>query len=302
MDERSPSPCETLAEQYQALLEVAEAISVHRDLHELFRDLAQRLPRVVHVNFVALSLHDPERNLMRLHTLQANVPADIVGGHEEPVEETPAGLVWQTQQPLLVPDLPEERRWPKVTQRMQEDGINSFCVVPLTTAVRRLGAMGFASLKKGAYGEPDLEFLQQVGKQVAVAADNVLHHEELSRDRDRLWLLLEVSESIALHRDLTALFRDLAKRLPSVVRFEYIALILHDSVRNVMKTHSLGTSEGESIPPGFELPIEDSAGGWVFANQQPLVVPCLARETRFPKVHTLIEKIGVQSYWDVDPI
>ena len=126
MDEHSAFPCETLTERYQALLEVAEAISVHRNLHELFRDLAQRLPRVVHVNFVALCLHDPERNVMRLHTIQANVPADLVGGHEEPVEESPAGLVWQTQRPMLVADLAEERRWPKVTQCMMEDGTNSF--------------------------------------------------------------------------------------------------------------------------------------------------------------------------------
>jgi len=297
MSDASQQPCsDSLIERNLTLLEVSEAIASHRDLTELFRDLAQRLPRVVQVNFVALSLHDPERNVMRLHTLQANVPADIVGGHEEPVEETPAGLVWQTQQPLLVPNLAEERRWPKVTPCMQEDGINSFCVVPLTTALRRLGAMGFASLEKEAYGEADVEFLQQIGKQVAVAVDNVLHHEELSRDRDRLRLLLEVSEAIATHRDLTALFRDLAKRLPSVVQFEFIALILHDPVRNVMKTHTLGTSEGESIPPGFELPIEESAGGWVFTNQQPVVVPCLAQETRFPKVQALIDKIGVQSY------
>ena len=89
MDRHSSSPCETLAERYEALLEVAEAISAHRDLHELFRDLAQRLPRVVHVNFVALSLHDPVRNTMRLHTIQANVPADLVGGHEGPVERVP---------------------------------------------------------------------------------------------------------------------------------------------------------------------------------------------------------------------
>jgi len=34
-------------EQYRALLEVAEAIAVHRDLSELFQDLAQRLPRIV---------------------------------------------------------------------------------------------------------------------------------------------------------------------------------------------------------------------------------------------------------------
>src|SRR5436853_7609302 len=165
-------------EWHRTLLGVSEAIAAHRDLTELFRDLAQRLPRVVQVNFVALSSHDPARNVMRLHTLQANVPADIVGGHEEPVEETPAGLVWQTQQPILVPNLAEERRWPKVTQCMQEDGINSLCVVPLTTALRQLGAMGFASLEKGAYGDADVEFLQQVGKQVAVAGDNGLHTQD----------------------------------------------------------------------------------------------------------------------------
>ena len=35
-------------------------------------------------------------------------------------------------------------------------------------------------------------------------------------------MLLEVSESIALHRDLQALFHDLAQRLPCMVPFDYI--------------------------------------------------------------------------------
>jgi formate hydrogenlyase transcriptional activator len=186
MDRQTVSPCETLEEQYRTLLEVVEAISVHRDLHQLCRDLAQRLPRVVHVNFVGLCLHDPERNVLRLHTVQANVPADIVGGHECPVEDSPGGLVWQTQLPLIVPDLAEERRWPKVTGLMQEDGISSFCIVPLTTAARRLGALTFASLKKEAYGEADVEFLQQVGKQVTVAVDNALAYQQIAELKDKL--------------------------------------------------------------------------------------------------------------------
>ena len=186
MNRHSASPCETLADRYQALLEVAEAISVHRNLHELFRELAQRLPRVVHVNFVALSLHDSERNVMRLHTIQANVPADLVGGHEGPVEESPSGSVWQTQQPIIVPDLAEESRWPKVTQLMREDGVNSYCFIPLTTAVRRLGAMGFLSLQKAAYGETDLEFLRQVAKQVAVAVENALAFQQIAELKDKL--------------------------------------------------------------------------------------------------------------------
>ena len=298
MDKQLISPCETLAERYQALLEVAQAISTHRDLDELFRDLAQRLPRVIHVNFVALSLHDPARDTMRLHTIQANVPADLVGGHEGPVEESPAGLVWHTQQPVLVPNIAEEQRWPKVTQRMKEDGTNSFCFVPLTTAVRRLGAMGFSSLQKEAYSETDLEFLQQVGKQVAVAVDNVLHHQDLTHDHDRLRLLLEVSEAIVSHRDLSSLFRDLAQRLPTVAPFDFIGLILHDPIKNLMKVHVLETAATHHLTTrldGLELPIEKSSSGWVWTHQQPLNIPFLAEEPRFTVGMAALKDIGVQS-------
>lgn len=296
MDGTAGPSCETLAERHQALLEVAQAISAHRDIHELFRDLAQRLPRVVHVNFVALSLHDPAGNVMRLHTVQANVSADLIGGHEEPIEETPAGLVWQTQQPVLVPDLAEESRWSKVTARMKEDGTNSFCVVPLTTALRRLGAMGFSSLEKAAYTESDLAFLQQVGNQVAVAVDNVLHHQDLTYDRDRLRLLLEVSESIATHRDLEELFHDLAQRLPEVVPFDYINAVLHDPVRDVMRLWLLVTSTPTTISPGLELAIDESPGGLVWRTQQPLSVNDVTQEHRFPKLMPLLRENGVQSF------
>ena len=285
-----------LLEQYRTLIEVSKAISAHHDLHELFRDLAQRLPRVVPVNFVALSLHDPERNLMRLHTLQANVPADIVGGHEERVEEIPAGLVWQTQQPLLVPNLAEERRWPMVTQCMREDGINSFCEVPLTTALRRLGTMGFGSLEKEAYGEADVEFLQEVGNQVAVAVDNVLHHQDLTRDRDRLRLLLEVSEAIASHRDLEDLFRDLAQRLPQIVPFDYINAVLHEPARDVMRLWLLVTATPSTISPGLELPVDESPGGVVWKTQRPMTVNDVTQERRFPRLMAMLLENGVQSF------
>ena len=296
MDRHSASPCETLAERHQALLEVAQAISVHLDLDDLFSDLAQRLPRVVHVNFVGLSLHDPEHNMMRLRTIQANVPSDLVGGHVEPIDETPAGLVWQTQLPLLVPNLAEEQRWPKVTGRMKEDGTQSFCLVPLTTAVRRLGAMGFSSLEKEAYSETDVEFLCQIANQIAATVDNVLHHQDLIHDRDRLRLLLEVTESIASHRDLEELFRDLAHRLPKVVPFDYINAVLHEPARDVMRLWLLVSSIPSTIIPGLEIPVDESPGGWVWKTQQPLTVNDVTQERRFPRLMAMLRENGVQSF------
>lgn len=295
MESLPVSLCEPTEERYRTLLEVAEAISTHRDLHELFRDLAQRLPRVVPVNFVGLSLHDPARDIMRLYTIQANVPADLIGGHEEPIDDTPSGWVWRTQQPLLIPDLAKEERWPTVVQRMLGDGNNSLCYLPLTTAVRRLGGIGFSSLQKTAYGETDLEFLQRVSQLVAVAVDNVLHHRDLTIDRERSRLLLEVSEAIAAHRDLKVLFNELGKRLPSVVPFEFIGLILHDPLRDVMRIHVIATDRTERIPDGSELTMEESISAWVLKNQQPVVMPRVEEETRFPKIVGMFREMNVRS-------
>ena len=289
METHPASPCETLAERYQALLEVAQAISVHRDLHALFRDLAQRLPRVAHVNFVALTLHDPVRNTMRLHTIQANVPADLVGGHEGPVEESPAGLVWQTQQPILVPDLAEERRWPKVTGHMKEDGVNSFCFLPLTTAVRRLGALGFLSLQKEAYGETDLEFLQQVAKQVAVAVDNVLNfagaeaaQQSLARERDRLSLVLEINNAIVSHLELPELLKAISACLRRVIPHDFAWFCLYDPATRQLHAHALDFPTNQDfVRAGDPIPLEGTPDGLAFSSQKMVHVRSLSL-TEFP--------------------
>ncbi len=186
MDNQSLSPCETLAERYQALLEVAQAISAHRDLDALFHELAHRLPRVVQVNYVDLSLYDPIKKVMHLRAIQANVPADLIGGHELAIDACPSGLVWQRQEPLIVENLSEEARWPNVIRSMKEDSTQSFCFVPLTTARGRLGAMGFLSLEKEAYHDTDLEFLEQVATLVAVAVENALAFQQIGELKDKL--------------------------------------------------------------------------------------------------------------------
>src|SRR5262245_26702546 len=53
--------------------------------------------------------------------------------------------------------------------------------------------------------------------------------------RRQLEALLDVSEIIAQHRDLKTLFHELALRLHSVVESDFLTLVLHDSVKNVMR-------------------------------------------------------------------
>ncbi len=294
---------ETNVQQYRTLLEVSESIASHRDLTALFRELAKRLPSVVQFEYIGLILHDPERNVMRTHTLGTGEAESIPPGFELPMEESAGGWVFKTQQPLVVPCLDEETRFPKVTEILQHIGVQSYCLLPLTTAMRRLGAMGFGSQSSCAFGEAELEFLQQVAKQVAVAVDNILNYEgaqvaqqQLALEHDRLRLLLEVSESIASHRDLDELFRDLAQRLPHIVPFDYINVVLHEPARDVMRLRFLVTSQPSTISPGLELSVDESPGGWVWKTQQPLTVNDIMQEHRFPKLTSMLRENGIQSF------
>jgi len=186
MDTGWPSAPETVPERYRTLLGVAETLATHRDLGEVCRDLARLLPQVVPVNLVGLSLYNPDRHTMKMHSLQANVPVEPPEGHDQPVDDTPAGYIWKTQEPLFVDDIAAEPRWPSVIEAMQKKGVQSFCGFPLTVAGRRLGAIGFCSARKAAYDERDVEFLSHLAQQVAVAVDNALAHEESAQLRDKL--------------------------------------------------------------------------------------------------------------------
>src|SRR6202047_5153447 len=84
------APAEHSRRQLEALLEVSEAIAQQRDLRALFHDLAVRLHSVVEFDFLTLILHDPVRNVMRLHILETRIPTDKVAGKGKPLDGTPA--------------------------------------------------------------------------------------------------------------------------------------------------------------------------------------------------------------------
>jgi formate hydrogenlyase transcriptional activator len=174
------------ADRYRALLAVSEAIAAHRDLPGLFRELAGRLHEVVHFDALALVLHEAATDTVRLHILEPADPAIFSSFAGFPVGEAPAGLVWQTQQPVLIADVAAETRWPGFVERLRAAGGQSACELPLTTSRRRLGSLALACRQPAAYDAADMGFLQQVANQVALAVDNALAFQEIEALRDQL--------------------------------------------------------------------------------------------------------------------
>jgi formate hydrogenlyase transcriptional activator len=173
-------------QQYRTLLAVTQAIVSHRDLPALCHDLAGRLHQVVRFDYLSLVLHEPATNTMRLHVLEACGPVPPGTVIVLPPEDDPAGLVWQTQRPLLASSVAELGRWPRLLERVRPYGVESYCWLPLTTARRRLGALVFTSRQPSAYDAADPDFLQQVANQVAGAVENALAFQEIEALKDKL--------------------------------------------------------------------------------------------------------------------
>ena len=202
---------------------------------------------VVEFDFLTLVLHDPIRNVMRLHILESRIFTDKVAGKEMPIEGHPAGWVWQSQQPFVVNE--EDTRYPLFLQQLREAGVHSIAMVPLTTAQRRVGALGFGTLLPQKITDSELAFMQRVASQVAVAVDNALNLEtsqapikrSSGEERDSLRVLLEVNNVLVSTRELPGNFswHCFDSRACDRIIADYTSLALLDPFTGVMKIYAL---------------------------------------------------------------
>jgi formate hydrogenlyase transcriptional activator len=289
--------------QHQALLEVAEAIAQHRDLGELFHELAERLHRIVQFDYLNLILHDPARNVMRLHILESEMPRKTRLGTEFQVGETPSGWVWETQQPFILDDLRKETPFAALLQTLRENGVKSLCSLPLTTAQRRLGVMSFGRGTPHIHSETEVAFLQQVARQVAVAVDNALNFEsaqayqrQLARERDRLRVLLEVNNAMVSKLDLHALLSAISASLRRVIHHEYTSLALFEPATNQMRVMALDFPQGKGlIREEMIVPLDGSITGKAFRMRRPLVLDRTAMDEFDSPTSRLMRAEGVRS-------
>jgi formate hydrogenlyase transcriptional activator len=173
---------------------------------------------------------------------------------ELPVEESAGGLVWKSQRPMMITDVDREERFTRLMTLFRENGIRSFCAVPLTTAQRRLGAMGFGTLELRTYEASEIEFMHQVAKQVAIALENALNYEraqsiqaQLTRERDHQHLLLEVNNAVVTHLDLEDLFMAVSECLRKVIQHDGSSLLLYDKDTGKWRIHVLDFQMNESF-------------------------------------------------------
>src|ERR1700719_4234049 len=185
MSDKDQSAAGTAAtERYEALFRVSQTLISIRSSGELFSLLARELRAVVNFYVMGVGIYDEKAHEM--HTTSYGEPGVPLQAPQFAPEETFSWWVYQQQQPLIIPLLDAETRFPAVTEMLKSRGVRSVCVLPLTTVHRRLGGLALGSTEADAYSEEEVSFLSFVANQVALAVDDALNFDALQHAEEAL--------------------------------------------------------------------------------------------------------------------
>jgi formate hydrogenlyase transcriptional activator len=268
---------ETLDVRYRALVDVAGVLASHVELQDLLHNLRTLLDPLIHFAFLAVYLRDDETNTITLRLREPQRLPNDGPPVSYSLDDSLPGIAVRTGKTLYVAKV--EAGGPPPSDKLIHYNIASACAVPLTTPRRSLGVLTFGSPDENAYTPGDIEFMERVGGLVAVAVENALSLDTireqqvaLESERDRLGLLLDVTNAVVSELDTRALFRAVAPALRRCCSADTASLTLYDPEVGQLRRHACDVPSSIDISETPDtLSIEGTPSGLVFRTGEPRI-------------------------------
>ena len=238
--------------RYRLLLEVTDLVARAESLPDAFKKLAPPVLALTGGELLNLSLHDPRRNCMLSQYWKKNQESGEFDAF--PVDEAASGWAWKHQEPIAIPDIESEQRFPDIVPALLNHGVRSYTVLPISTPSRRFGALGLGKNVPEVLGSEDVEFLSRVALMGALALERDRAHRAFEEQQSLVAISRELSSSLELEKLLPVILSSVR----SIARYDRAVLsLLDEDGKNV---HLYGDAlEWESfLNHGNTVPLKQS--------------------------------------------
>jgi len=181
-------------DRLRLLLEIANSMTSKLDLRGLAEALSTNLLGVTRCDFCALLLPDADSNQLRVTVLyNPQARGSIEEGTIVPINGSICGKAFRTGKTQHINCLEDVRHDPegfgntegqRFFERVLVEGLESSCDVPLVGRSGPVGVLAAISRSQHAFATEDVAFLEQVAGQLAIAVENALDYEKVTRSRD----------------------------------------------------------------------------------------------------------------------
>jgi formate hydrogenlyase transcriptional activator len=171
------------------------------------------------------------------------------------------GTAVYRREPVYVTDILSDSLWDDYRELFAPYGIRSVWSRPLFAAEGKvLGTFAILYREARAPGASDLLLIEEASHITGIAIERHINEEALRDERDRLRLLLEITNSMTSKLDLRRLIEALSTKLLSVTRCDFCALLLPNADSGQLRVTTLYNPEARgSLTDGTLIPIHGSS-------------------------------------------
>jgi formate hydrogenlyase transcriptional activator len=270
------------AEQVEEVLRFARKLEMHRDHGQLLRALPAELCVLVDCAMTAL-IHLHEGRLTT-HVVDSQGCALSTDHSAANWPEAVWQAISEQQKPLVLPaldqpSLDENQRFPEAVRFFRECGNQSLCLLPLSTALHRLGALCIGRKHPDAFSEKEVSLLLLVSDYAALAIDYRFNfaqsqqiRAELETESTKLRLILNLNNSVVSNLELRDVLQSVSPGIRQTLRVDGVALTLPDREGQELQLCALDFPDGDSaVRQNWPASLYGSAAGQVFRSGKPWI-------------------------------
>ncbi|CPR21413.1 formate hydrogenlyase transcriptional activator FlhA [Brenneria goodwinii] len=190
-------------DHYRILVDVTNTVISKLELTALAQEISKEIHRFFHIDFVALAFRDSDDDDKTLkyyatHYLSGHAPQWREG--ELALSDTLAADVMRNNKPMLINngDRITQPGQPRYLAQWFDSGLNHACLLPLAFGSRVLGVLELAHGIALSVNDAEMKLLSQIASRIAIALDNALAYEQITRLKDSL-----IHENFYLTEQLT---------------------------------------------------------------------------------------------------
>ena len=276
------------AEQVEEVLRFARKLEMHSDHEQLLRVLPAELCVLVDCSTTAL-IHWHEGQLTT-HVVDSDgsaldrdhllVNGAAINGAAGNWPEAVWQAISEQEKALVLPELDQPSpEFSEVIRFFRERGSQSLCLLPLSTALHRLGALCIGRKHRDAFSEQEVSFLSLISHYAALALDDRLNfaqseqvRAQLEKERTKLRLILDLNNSVVSNLELRDVIQSISPGIRKALRVDGVALFLPDREGQELQLCALDFPDGNSaVRQNLPVSIHDSAAGQAFRSGKPWI-------------------------------
>lgn len=284
---------------HETLVALSKQMSTMLDFGKVVDTLVHGLSRGISLTHCALLIH---QETTRSFVIQREETTTGESTGVDSMRDNSPIVAWLTRTPdvLVKEEAALKQRAGQSFDAVGEqlEGINASLIVPLKLESELTGILLLGEKLSGdIFDTEELELLEVLANQAAIALENARLYERADRERSRIEVLYQLSRRLAMATDTEELLSLIVNETSRLLGAEVAALRLLEGDELVLKACTDSPIVSALRP---RLKVGESLTGIVVGTNQPVLVEDVVQDDRYDPIHKkAAEAIGLHGFLGV---